>query len=400
MPKEIMDVATFNARYFSNRLGKTGGPRYQYLLDKLNKYHLYKGGTTPASFEKMKTTCEKIAWKGAEILTASKQPADSEKRKVVLDVIAQVQNEQKYLGRKLHMGLKPTTSSADAKAKYKAGVGQGYKDANGGAPGSGTRRLDRGDWTGQQAHADNYWLEAYDRKHRPGFLLNAEWIKWLRDKDLSYRMSFWDWLDSREAAGDVVKDQTFDPRDAAKTKFDMNVRYLTPDERKDYVLTPKTGVLHDVNDHVYDTTPETTAFSGKGWAIYVMDQAGTLYAGSHIVGYFHHSTFLAGAPTRAAGELIVTNGKVQVLTGKSGHYKPSEEEVLSAVNVLLGAGVMPANAIVKPSFGGRSWYRASVYQANGGIVSWADELKRADVELMIPAAARQAQKVKDSIPQF
>ena len=33
MPKEIMDVATFNARYFSNRLGKTGGPRYQYLLD-------------------------------------------------------------------------------------------------------------------------------------------------------------------------------------------------------------------------------------------------------------------------------------------------------------------------------------------------------------------------------
>ena len=386
MPKELMDVATFNARYFSAKIGGTGGKRYQYLLGKLNDYHQAKGGTSPATHETMKITCEKILWVCADILTASKQPHDSEKKKVVGEIIVQTTNELKYLGRSLHMGLKPTASSAQVKQMYKQGVGQGFKEAKGGAPGSGTHRLDRGDFTGQTMHADNYWLEAYDKKHRPGFLLHSEWMTWHTNKDLSYAMSFWDWLDAREKQGDIVSKKGTDPK--TKASIEMNVRYLTPAERKDHELTPTNGTLYDVNGDIYNSAPELTAFSGKGWAIYVMDGSGTLYAGSHIVGYMHHSSFLAGAPTRAAGELVVVNGKVNLLTGKSGHYKPTQDEVLAALDTLLGKGVMHGDAVVKPGFAGTDWFKAAYWQSQRGMVGPANAVTRAEILNVLPAGAR------------
>ena len=72
--------------------------------------------------------------------------------------------------------------------------------------------------------------------------------------------------------------------------------------------------------------------------------------------------------------------------------------MLAAVDSLVGAGVMPGGAIVKPSFAGRNWYAASVYQGRRGSVSWTDELPRAAVVAKIPVAAQQAPKVQDLIP--
>ena len=40
---------------------------------------------------------------------------------------------------------------------------------------------------------------------------------------------------------------------------------------------------------------------------------------------FHHSSFMAGQPVSFAGELQVTDGMLRVVTNKSGHYKPTEE---------------------------------------------------------------------------
>ncbi len=36
---------------------------------------------------------------------------------------------------------------------------------------------------------------------------------------------------------------------------------------------------------------------------------------------FHHSSFLAGAPVKAAGEWLVVDGQVMAITDKTGHYK-------------------------------------------------------------------------------
>jgi hypothetical protein len=36
----------------------------------------------------------------------------------------------------------------------------------------------------------------------------------------------------------------------------------------------------------------------------------------------HHSSFLAGAPVAAAGEIVARDGRVVRVTSRSGHYKP------------------------------------------------------------------------------
>ena len=55
-----------------------------------------------------------------------------------------------------------------------------------------------------------------------------------------------------------------------------------------------------------------------------MDPQGRIYAGEPRLMEFHHSSFLAGAPVAAAGELMVVDGMVVSHSRQSGHYKPEE----------------------------------------------------------------------------
>lgn len=89
----------------------------------------------------------------------------------------------------------------------------------------------------------------------------------------------------------------------------------------------------------YDTGEAYSNHSGKGWAIFVMDDEGRIYAGSHKVGRFHHSSFLAGADVAAAGELKVADGEVRQVTNKSGHYHPGAAESLQFFHELARRGV-------------------------------------------------------------
>ena len=64
---------------------------------------------------------------------------------------------------------------------------------------------------------------------------------------------------------------------------------------------------------------------GEGKAIFVMDETGRFFASKRQArGEFHHSSFLAGEPVAAAGEITVDQGVVKAVTLKSGHYKPRE----------------------------------------------------------------------------
>jgi hypothetical protein len=92
------------------------------------------------------------------------------------------------------------------------------------------------------------------------------------------------------------------------------------------------GVKFHTGDH-------STAFSGSGWAIFVMSPNRTVYSASHNVGQFHHSSFLAGGPVLAAGEWAVNNGKVVAITAKSGHYKPDEKMFYQILWTLKRRGV-------------------------------------------------------------
>lgn len=113
-----------------------------------------------------------------------------------------------------------------------------------------------------------------------------------------------------------------------KNKGDQGsgVAYLNAEAREAYEYKVSSGhrIVSKSNNHVnLDTCDMETDERGKGWAIYVVSHEGRIYSGNHVVGSFHHSSFLAGAPAKAAGEWLVRDGKIIAISDKTGHYHMS-----------------------------------------------------------------------------
>jgi hypothetical protein len=103
---------------------------------------------------------------------------------------------------------------------------------------------------------------------------------------------------------------------------DKPVRYLNAKERMEFEV-------HVMNGRLYDNTGKPLNTPDKG-GIFAMSPEGRIYFAPHDVavkGAFHHSSFLAGAPLAAAGELSVKNGEVRGISMSSGHYLPRREHV-------------------------------------------------------------------------
>ncbi|KQW53057.1 hypothetical protein ASC77_01780 [Nocardioides sp. Root1257] len=72
-----------------------------------------------------------------------------------------------------------------------------------------------------------------------------------------------------------------------------------------------------------DTAMSSTFHSGLGAEIFVVGMGNDIHMASHKIGKFHHSSLLGGANVSMAGEMQVTDGKIDWLSNKSGHYHPS-----------------------------------------------------------------------------
>ena len=187
----------------------------------------------------------------------------------------------------------------------------------------------------------------------------------------------------RQAPGQAQRERPGGP-----AEITQNVRYLNSFERHDYIIRAVGGNTCGLTDHNgtnYDTQPESTEFSGEGWAIFVMDQKDVIYAGTHVLGIFHHSSFLAGAPVKSAGEMIVNKGVLRVLTGKSGHYKPGPEETRRMLAVLIAKNCVAKTAVVKPFQ--QPWCNA-IQWYNAGPTGTVTPATRAEVLSQIPAPAQ------------
>jgi hypothetical protein len=103
------------------------------------------------------------------------------------------------------------------------------------------------------------------------------------------------------------------------------VKYLDEIEREKYRIFIQDGKLVKSNGEAFDSmSPNGTSSSG----IFVMDPQGKIYAHNDPkIGEFHHSSFLAGKPVAAAGEIDVANGTLLKVNKQSGHYKPDEEHL-------------------------------------------------------------------------
>jgi hypothetical protein len=122
--------------------------------------------------------------------------------------------------------------------------------------------------------------------------------------------------------------------------FGSKVEYLNKAERSTYELSVKDGKMFDSSGNLFDTTSSSSIHSGGGKAIFVMDEAGKIFASpTQTLGKFHHSSFLSGKPVASAGELSAVNGVVQEISRKSGHYQPSAKINSQIITELQRRGV-------------------------------------------------------------
>ncbi|MFI9413991.1 hypothetical protein [Nocardia gamkensis] len=119
----------------------------------------------------------------------------------------------------------------------------------------------------------------------------------------------------------------------------FRMRYLTADERKEFELRIVDGKLHDARGNLYDTTNATVAGIPIDEAMFVMDGNGIIYSSVPRIGKFQHSSFLAGGPVAAAGQIRVRDGVLEKISNHSGHYKLTWPEFEQTIAHLRSLGV-------------------------------------------------------------
>jgi len=100
------------------------------------------------------------------------------------------------------------------------------------------------------------------------------------------------------------------------------IKYLGPQEREHYEYIVCEGkIIHKNSGDLFHTKNDS---DDAKW-IFVMSTSKKLYAGKKKKGLFHHSSFLAGGATLAAGRLEAEDGILESISAYSGHYRPTDD---------------------------------------------------------------------------
>ncbi|KAK9985771.1 hypothetical protein SO802_030722 [Lithocarpus litseifolius] len=180
-----------------------------------------------------------------------------------------------------------------------------------------------------QILAFQHWIEAIDPRHRYGSCLRLYFNQWYRS---NVGQPFFYWLD--HGAGKEI-DLTDCPRKKLKKQC---VKYLGPIERNQYEYVVAEGkIVHNQSRHELHTIEGSDGPKTR-W-IFVMSPSGRLYIGKKEKGKFHHSSFLAGGATIAAGSLEAEHGFVKLISRNSGHYQPGDDSLERFLSFLREHGV-------------------------------------------------------------
>ena len=199
----------------------------------------------------------------------------------------------------------------------------------------------------------HYTAEKEDSQHRMGDLLAAGLSIYnkaksgqIPDKYGARLKSFYPWLDGIPEFERVVlikshpllRNGADQLRPSMVKAFITGVKYLDAATRKNYVVHVAGGMCMQ-GGTPFSTDDMSTVHSGRGFAIFVIDMNDNLYAASHKLGMFHHSSFTAGEQVRGAGELIIKAGRIKYVSAKSGHYKPTMDHLLYTIRLFRDKGV-------------------------------------------------------------
>ena len=142
-------------------------------------------------------------------------------------------------------------------------------------------------------------------------------------------------------------------------------------------------LLVPLADGTPDGAPDSRPLLGGGdkaiSAIFVLSHEGDLFlTTAQAIGRFHHSSFVAGAPVAAAGEMTVHHGQVLALSNRSGHYMPPRACLGRVLEKLRQMGVADLDRVqIEPA----TPPPASIELRDGGSVAEPSEDAAEDVEL-------------------
>ncbi|WP_342363001.1 hypothetical protein [Terrarubrum flagellatum] len=206
------------------------------------------------------------------------------------------------------------------------------------------RNLDK-DYSGFIRVNVNNWLEVIDTDHRRGAELKPLFQAWLNSNETC---SFWTYLDKQ--APSVKKDlekvevhynDDLIFRALFEVNFDNGVMYSRMSPLVQAMIVhklPRRKVFIDAIEQPLDTsTWPSAALIGftSGWACFVLSAQHVLYAGIHMGGQFHHTSFLAGAPVLAAGMIQVKQGRIVAIHEKNGHYQAQATHMETFLRLLV-----------------------------------------------------------------
>jgi hypothetical protein len=283
--------------------------------------------------------------------------------------------------------------------------------------------LEQKEAKGSAAHKrlePEYVWEALDPEHHAGAWLAKVWEDWLKQK---MTLSFWDFVKKNEGN--------------PKYGNSYQVKYIKESELQDYKVTIARGQLtigkgSAALAHRFDTRNMTVFFKGyhHGWGIYVQDLSNNIYSGPALetdkitivedpdskqeqvtergCQILHHSSFLAGQPTKCAGEWMVEEGRLISISMMTGHYKTKVLQFQEFLRYLESRGLNLKRVTVKwpwpagkPVPGWVKYYRASAFADRATRVEYMQEptrhgqpLQRLDVAWKPPDRKKPPRKNK------
>uniref|UniRef100_A0A5B7AFI4 IQ domain-containing protein IQM3-like n=1 Tax=Davidia involucrata TaxID=16924 RepID=A0A5B7AFI4_DAVIN len=178
-----------------------------------------------------------------------------------------------------------------------------------------------------QKLAFQHWIEAIDPRHRYGHSLHLYYEEWCK---ADAGQPFFYWLD-------IGDGKEVELKECSRSKLRQQcIKYLGPQEREHYEYIVDEGkIVHKQTGNFLDTNK---GLRGTKY-IFVMSTCKKLYAGEKKKGIFHHSSFLAGGATLAAGRLVAEDGTLKSISAYSGHYRPTDDSLDSFLSFLKENGV-------------------------------------------------------------
>ncbi|KAK6942631.1 hypothetical protein RJ641_028008 [Dillenia turbinata] len=178
-----------------------------------------------------------------------------------------------------------------------------------------------------QKLAFQHWIEAIDPRHRYGHNLHCYYEEWCKG---DAGQPFFYWLD-------VGDGKEVDLKECPRSKLRKQcIKYLGPQERDHYEYIVDQGtIIHKQTGNLLDTKKGSRGAK----YIFVMSTFKKFYVGEKKKGIFHHSSFLAGGATLAAGRLEAEDGILKSISAYSGHYRPSDDCLDTFLSFLKENGV-------------------------------------------------------------